>query len=375
MSLARRAAVGVAALLCLLAAVGPSPAAAAEVKPAQRQGLFGISPQEKFTGEDAAYMRAGGIETVRAQLDWGAAQPGPNAPYDWGSLDENVTIAALHGLRVMPFVIDTPSWLARNGTTLPLVSPEARAAWSHFLEAAVRRYGPEGEFWREHAPGAGSDEPPIDHPLPIRTWQIWNEANYHYFAYPVSPSRYGRLLRISSPAIKRVDPGARVITAGLFSSPDARGKLGMPATTFLDKLYHLPGIEKYFDGISVHPYSPDLATLEELVYAFRRVAVLHDDQVPLYITELGWGSQNDPKVVSFERGYKGQARNLRRAYRFLLSERKFLDLKNVFWFSWKDLPGTCSFCDSVGLFGAGEGFHPKPAWYAFVRLTGGRLRP
>ena len=65
--------------------------------------------------------------------------------------------------------------------------------------------------------------------LPIRTWQIWNEANFFYFALPASPSRYAKLVKISSQAIKAVDPGAKVILSGLFAKPTRRlpeGKTG-----------------------------------------------------------------------------------------------------------------------------------------------------
>ena len=90
---------------------------------------------------------------------------------------------------------------------------------------------------------------------------------------------------------------------------------------------------------------------------------------------MGWGSQNDFKQVAFEQGIHGQVKQLRAAYGYLLENRARLDLKQVYWFSWKDLPESCSFCDSVGLFRDGTKFHPKPAWLAFVGLTGGRARP
>ena len=111
-------------------------------------------------------------------------------------------------------------------------SAKARKAWTAFLSAAVERYGPGGDFWTENAPGVVQYKPAIPKPVPIRDWQIWNEANFFYFAYPVSPQRYARLLRISSPAIKRIDPGAKVILTGLFGRPTAGGARGMPAAQF-----------------------------------------------------------------------------------------------------------------------------------------------
>jgi hypothetical protein len=90
---------------------------------------------------------------------------------------------------------------------------------------------------------------------------------------------------------------------------------------------------------------------------------------------MGWGSQNDFKIVAFEQGIRGQVKQLRASYGYLLENQRRLNLKQVYWYSWKDLPDSCSFCDSVGLFRAGPEFRAKPAWNAFVALTGGRARP
>ena len=325
-------------------------------------------------------MKAGGIETVRWPLPWNGVQPTKKGGYNWTGFDPVVEVAARHGLRVLPFVYGTPSWIASKYTTLPVNSARARKAWIGFLEAAVRRYGPGGEFWTQHATGGigvqyEPEVPEIAHPLPIRSWQVWNEANFFYFAYPASPQRYLKLLKISSPAIKRVDPGAKVILSGLFGEPPQKGAKGMPAAKFLETIYRSPGIKSYFDGVALHPYAAFAEDLEEMVEALHEVTVENHDRVPLYITEMGWGSQNNFNEVAFEQGPKGQVRELKASYGYLLENRSRLDLKQVYWFSWKDQKESCSFCDSVGLFREGVRFHPKPAWHAFVALTGGRPRP
>jgi hypothetical protein len=217
-------------------------------------------------------------------------------------------------------------------------------------------------------------EPPL-RPLPIRTWQIWNEANFFYFAIPASPSRYAQLLKISTPTIKTLDPGAHVILSGLFSEPAPAYPKGMDADLFLERLYRVPGIKRYFDGVSLHPYAINTKVLEEYVESFHDVTVENHDRVPLYLTEMGWGSQPDYHQVAFEHGVQGQVRQLRGAYTYLLENRRRLDVKQVYWFSWKDIEGDCNFCDSVGLFKEGGAFRPKPAWHAFVALSGGRSRP
>lgn len=338
------------------------------------QGFFGIVPQTALSPLDVQYMRAGGIERVRVPITWGEVQPRAKAEYDWTNVDSAFEAAARGGLRVLPFLCGTPRWLAKP-TTMPVRTARQRQAWVAFLQAAVRRYGPGGEFWTEHAQAGIDYEPPLPESLPVREWQIWNEANFFYFAYPVSPQAYGKLLKLSSGAIRAVHPGAKIVLTGLFGEPDQRGRRGMPATEFLERLYRVPGIESRFDSVALHPYAVDTETLEEMVEAVHEVTRENRDRPGLFITEMGWGSQNNFKQVAFEQGIRGQAKQLRGAYGYLIANQRRLNIKQVYWFSWKDATGYCNFCDSVGLFRAGARFHPKPAWHAFVRVTGGRARP
>jgi len=341
-------------------------------------GFFGIVPQAPLTAEDARYMKAGGIESVRVPMFWSEIQPSARSGYNWATVDRAVLTAVQAGLNVLPSLGTTPAWLAGKATTLPVRNARQRAAWMEFLRAAVRRYGPGGEFWTEHAPGGVGPNyiPVVSRPMPIRTWQIWNEPNFFYFAYPVSPSSYAKLVTISSKAIKQTSPSAKIVLAGLFGNPDESGKRGMDATRFLDALYRSRGIKSRFDAVALHPYAFHVDDLEELTEQVRAVVLAHHDRgAGLYITEMGWGSQNDPNVVAFEQGQHGQVRELRDAYGYLLANRRRLNLKQVSWFSWKDFRGACNFCDSVGLFREGPRFKPKPAWRAFVSLAGGRVRP
>jgi polysaccharide biosynthesis protein PslG len=207
-------------------------------------------------------------------------------------------------------------------------------------------------------------------PTPIRAWQIWNEENFFYFVKPVSPGRFARLLAITRPAIRSADPRAEIVLGGLFGAP----KQGMPraldAVDFLDQLYRRSGVKANFDAVALHPYAADVAELRRQVEAVRQTMVRHGDRRSgLYITEMGWGSAYNPKTVAFEVGLQGQARELRAAYRYLIANHGRLKLKQVDWFSWKDLPGACNFCDSSGLFRAGAKFRPKPAWRAFVSFA------
>ncbi|HEX5988598.1 MAG TPA: hypothetical protein VFY75_00100 [Solirubrobacterales bacterium] len=343
-------------LLCLLPA-------SAQALP---RGFFGIVPQTTLGKQDVARMRSGGVETIRVMMPWSAIAPTPRGGFQWGPTDEVVALAAEQRLEVLPFLISTPRWLSRDFRVLPVDSGRQRRAWAEFVGAAVARYGSRGEFWAEHGPGSARPLPKV----PIRAWQIWNEENFFYFAKPASPTRYARLLKISHQAVRRADPRADVVIGGLFGDPKQRPPRAMDAVDFLDRLYQVPGAKATFDGVALHPYAADTGVLRGLVEGVRRTAVRHGDRrAGLYLTEVGWGSQNNPRVVAFEVGLQGQARELRSAYRYLIGNRHRLNLRQVDWFTWKDLSGSCSFCDSSGLFRSGAKFRPKPAWRAFVSFA------
>lgn len=374
----KRASIATAlAALAAIAVFGTTLLSSPESAQAAPRSFFGIVPQASLSEEDAQYMRAARIGSVRLPIGWESVQPTKRGAYNWEGTDREVATIVSQGMEVLPFLSGVPRWVSHKTTTLPIDSARARQGWTAFVKAAVRRYAPGGEFWAEHTPAAANEDGiVVRRPKPFHVWQIWNEANFFYFAYPVSPTRYARLLKLSYQAIKSTDPRAQILLSGLFGEPDEGGKRGMSAADFLSALYEVPGIKRYFDAAALHPYAFHVEDLEAMIEQMREVIVEnHDPGTGLYITEMGWGSQNDPNVVAFEQGIQGQARELRGAYRYMLRNRHRLNLKAAYWFTWKDSRYYCAFCDSVGLFREGERFHSKPAWHALVGITGGRARP
>jgi hypothetical protein len=330
------------------------------------RGFFGIAPQTPLGDADFARMRSGGVETIRLSVPWAGIQRSPRSEYDWGGLDAAMTDAARNRIGILPVLGTSPGWATGNWRRMPVDGGRARRGWAEFVQAAVERYGPGGEFWAEHGPGSAQPLPA----MPIRAWQVWNEENFFYFVKPVSPGRFARLLAITRPAIRRADPGAEIVLGGLFGAPKQRMPRALDAVDFLDQLYRRGGVKANFDAVALHPYAADVTELRRQVEAVRQTMARHGDRRSgLYISEMGWGSAYNPRTVAFEVGLQGQARELRAAYRYLIANHGRLKLKQVDWFSWKDLPGACNFCDSSGLFRAGAKFRPKPAWRAFVSFA------
>jgi hypothetical protein len=356
----RHAKKSAALLILLIALLAP---ASAQAVP---RGFFGIVPQTGTGPADLARMKAGGIETMRLPMSWAGAKPSPRGDYNWAGFDATVALAAKYRIEILPVLCLAPNWATGNWRRMPVDNARQRRAWADFVRTAVERYGRGGEFWSEHGPG--SDEPLPR--VPIRAWQIWNEENFFYFTKPVSPGRFARLLAVTRRAVKGADPRGEIVLGGLFGNPKQNPPQAMDAVQFLDQLYDVRGVKANFDAVALHPYAADVGELRNLVEGVRRTMVRNRDRrANLYVTELGWGSEYNPRAVAFEVGARGQARELRRAYGYLLANRGRLRLLQVDWFTWKDLEGSCNFCDSSGLFRAGTRFKPKPAWRAFVRIA------
>lgn len=344
-------------VLSLTIGVSAAPAKRASVP----SGFFGMVNQEASSPADISQMERGGVEFLRLPVPWDQIQTTKTGDYNWSYTDSQVRNAAEGGLKVLPFIYASPSWLTSKYTKLPIANSNQITAWKTFLKAAVNRYGPGGDFWTTED---GNTPPTVT--TPIRVWQIWNEVNFHYFAEPVSPTNYAKLLRISKSALKSEDPSAKIMLSGLYGSPKGSAKRAMSADKFLARLY-AAGAAPNFDSVALHPYSPTTSQLRLLVKGFRNVMMRNGGRsTPMNITELGWGSDS---ATAFGKGSpSGQAKQLKSGYSYLIDNRRSLNLRSVYWFSWRDMPKsmvTCNFCYQSGLFKAGSGFKAKPAWNAF----------
>jgi hypothetical protein len=323
-------------------------------------GFIGISPQGVTDDADYELMQEAGITSVRLPINWASIEPEAKDRFapEWGPLDEQVRQAAEHGIRAFFFLWGTPEWLSPRLGGEPVTSVRQRREWLRFLRGVEFRYGPEGRFWRENEELA---------PLPVRQWEIWNEENIVTFSRVPDPERFGRLIQISGGFLHRADPGSTVILGGLFGHP-----LQIPPNIasgyFLSQVYRIPGIRRDFDGVALHPYVADAGALRGEIENLRRVMdENHDGATQLYMTELGWGSAGYES--RWERGPRGQARELNRSFAMLAENRVRWRIGGVWWFSWADVAGSCQFCDSAGLLTSRR--EAKPSWYRFNAWTGG----
>jgi polysaccharide biosynthesis protein PslG len=337
------------------------------------RSFWGVIPINDLNAAEIDKMGTANVGTIRTLVLWPKVEPEPDN-YDWSYLDFLVANAAANGIEMLPFLYGTPTWAGqdcgglddRSCEAVPPLSGAPKAAWTDFLVALVNRYGPQGTLWSD-----GSD--PYDPPyVPITRWQIWNEPSSRTYYRPKPKAKgYAKLVRISHDAIASVDPSAEVVLAGVFPQPEGGKKVEF--TRYLGQLFDVKRIGKYFDSAALHPYARTIGKLKKQIRAYRKE--LRQGGLggkPLWISEIGWGS--DPPVDNrpLIKGPEGQRDLLQSSFELLAKSIGRWRLAGVLWYAFRD-PGVgyenCPFCSSAGLLE--EGGEPKPAWYSFLGFTGG----
>jgi polysaccharide biosynthesis protein PslG len=343
----RRLVIATTLLVCL----GLAPHAGAATAP---RGFYGVIPANDPDSTEIARMGAGKVGTLRINFVWGAVQPTAGGTLDFSHYDALIGAAAQQGIRVLPTVYSSPSWAASKSNFPP--SKSHRNDFRAFVQAASARYGANGTFW--------SSNPTIPK-LPIIDWQLWNEANSPSFWYrKPNPRQYVSLLRTFSGGIRAGDPSAKIVLTGLFLTPQVRH--GIPLDRYLPAIYRAKA-KPLFDAVALHPYATTPRDALNAVKEVRKImGQFKDRSAPLWITEIGWatGGSATALTVSPQR----QATYLKQTYSLMAANRGRFKIAGMIWYSWRDVPGGIWF-NHTGLFT--QDFDPKPAWDAFVGLTGG----
>ena len=294
-------------------------------------------------------MQAAKVHTERFLLRWKSVEP-TKGSFRWTDEDNFIGQLASHGIRPLPFLWGSPTWVGSGAIAQPPLNSAAdQAAWKDFLTRAVSRYGPGGTYWGApyHSKYGASAVP-----LPVQSWQIWNEPNLKKFFTPrasvaASAQKYASLVKISHDAIKAKDPKAQIVLAGMPGFGDSK------AWIFLDNIYAVAGIKNYFDVTALHPYARDINEFRTEVSMFRTSMTNHGDgATPMWLTEWGWGS-GPPDQFGHNVGITGQQKMLSDSVKLILQQRTAWNIQRMYWFLWRDPePGSfyahlCSICGTA----------------------------
>lgn len=327
-----------------------------------RGGFIGLHGGESFTNPGQrecilAKQGSSGGAVMRHVFEWSSIETLPGV-YDWKLYDEWMTTIARKRIRVLAMLFKAPALYAPASETgsYPPRDPNALAS---FATAAVKRYGPRGTFWAEH---------PEVPKRPISSWQIWNEPNLKQYWLPrPSISGYAKMLRVVSIAIRRQDPKAEIVTAGMPATklPDA-----IPFDRFVSGLYRA-GAKAHFSTLAPNAYGTNGKAVLKSMRAVRRLMNRFGHRKGnIWITEIGFGTAG-PRH-RFNIGPKRQATEIGRLFKGLYRERRRLKLRGIVYFGWQDLPPyPPRFKDAwglhTGLFTVSG--KPKPSYYVFNRVA------
>jgi hypothetical protein len=356
-------------ILAALAAalLAPSQAGAA------RSEFYGIAQGPKIDATDIQGMAGVKVHTVRFLVEWRYAEPSAGS-FQWGGTDKEIGNLAARGIRAVPMVWGCPSWTGCSGPSRPPIGTTyAIQAWQTFLKALVDRYGPGGRYWSngylQQHPGAT--------PLPVHSWQVWNEPNLTKYFDPggtvgQAAQKYAKLVQYAHDAIKAKDAGAQVVLAGLLPNGNSL------AWDFLNGLYGVSGFKNDFDVAALHPYAANLSEFTTDIQKFRNVMTSRSDgATPLWLTEFGWGSGTPDGWVNV--GPTGQRDKLNGSFKLLLKNRAAWNIQRLFWFTWRDPAASsnyahlCTFCGTAGLLNYNRTH--KLAYDAFKAYTTETTKP
>lgn len=265
----------------------------------------------------AEIAMAAGVKWSREEMMWAAIEP-ERGKFDWSRYDAVVDTAISHGTSVYGLI---DYW---SGWTKPY-TPEGIADYVNYCKALVGRY--KGK---------------------IKHWEIWNEPNI--FFWPGPKEVYPQLLKAAYKAIKEVDPEAQVLgcsTAGIDSS-------------FI-KMVMDAGAP--FDILTIHPYRyalDDEQFIKELQDVHKLTAQMDGKPKPVWITEMGWGTDIPHGVTE-----RKQASLLARAY---LCTAASGAAQNVSWYDFRDDGGSPFYNEHRFGVVRSHDFAPKPAYRALASV-------
>jgi hypothetical protein len=301
-------AVALGTVLALAPGASTSPAdAQTRVAPKDFYGVNAPYLRNFVLPESASTLEGHARSMSEQNVDWARIIFGQNidnrypGQFNWYAPDKMVAALARNGVRAEGMLIGTAWWTAKAEDFDACgwrSMPYHLDGWGEWAAASVRRFGPNGAFWNEH---------PELPKLPIKRWEIGNEANSKMFWCPkADPEQYAAVYSASLDAIKAVDPNAEVMVGGLAPRFGWTTAVDLDVPAFLKRMTAAdPTLVDRIDSVGIHPYgqTPDEALY--VVSQFREaMAEAGLEGTPMIANEIGWytsGAEGPFKATEQER--------------------------------------------------------------------------
>jgi len=163
---------------------------------------------------------------------WRDVEPSSPNQDDWSNADHIVDDAEKDHVKIIFEIAGAPAWAGSAESGEFSTDPQQ---YADFCAKVAARY-------RGRVP----------------VYELGNEPNLTVGVPHPDPATYAKILEATYPAIKKADPNAFVLTAGLAGTRHRNGNI--TGIDYLTGLY-AAGAKGFFDGIAFHPYTyPQLPT-------------------------------------------------------------------------------------------------------------------
>lgn len=179
-------------------------------------------------------VRELGFTWAQVFIPWASVEPTEEGPRNWALVDNIIQAGRQYNVHLLARVDRPPAWAREPETTATgPVRSDKLDRWAEFLEALAGR-------------GAGV----------IGAYVIWNEPNLalEWGGLRPDPERYVQILQAAYPAIKRGDPSAIVVAAGMATTgPAGRHDSHWDDVAYIDSMYRA-GAKGFFDALGTNPH-------------------------------------------------------------------------------------------------------------------------
>ena len=269
------------------------------VTPAQPAISVFLWGHPESTDRDLQLAKDAGFTWIKQRFEWRNIEKTKKDAFEWHEPDRIVDAVNKAGLGMIARLDNQPDW-ARRDQIFPKTGPADNIEdWKDYIEAVAERY--KGK---------------------IAAYEIWNEPNLAREWGDAKPDAraYTDILKVAYTAIKKQDPNALVISAGLSPTSEISER-AVPDQQYLTEMY-AAGAAQYYDMLGVHApgfksepeadpavvaQNPTLTNNDpspvdaKRVYAFRHVEDMRalmvqngDERKQIAILEMGWTADPRP---------------------------------------------------------------------------------
>lgn len=292
--------------------------------------------RNEIRDRDMMLLKDAGFNWIKQSFAWETIEAPTKGQFDWSIADNVVTHGNQTGLKILARLSSDP-----DKTNFWAGAPPANADdFADYAFALASRYNCQ--------PGAVGC---------IQAYQIWNEPNLarEWGGNRPNPAQYAEFLKKAYTAIKRANPNAIVISAGMAPTGDNNDQ-AMPDDVFYDQMYQAMGGNStgYFDMLGVHGAGyaapPELDPAEAAAnqkyggyrfFAFRHVEDIRkimekygDAAKKIVLLEFGWTYDEVNPAYKWHGADAGidmfvQADYLKRAYAYAAANWPWVSLMSV----------------------------------------------